>query len=114
MSSYDSLGPQPDDFWFAARIGDNDEMRWMAIDAIRHNCSPEVSLPLFLDTLQNDSYDYARGLAAHAIFDLVIDRMIKLRPHEEMPILLAALQDPSKSVREQVAQIIALHNESNS
>jgi len=61
---------RPTSYWLDVRTTGDDETRWEAVDAIRHLCSPEDSIPLFLDTLRNDSYLRARGLAAHAIFDL--------------------------------------------
>jgi hypothetical protein len=92
--------------WIGARSSGDDETRWEAIDAIRHLCEPETSVPLLLDTLLNDRYSGARGLAAHALFDLAIDRAEGVNWTEMMPHLLSAANDPSEGVREQVAEIL--------
>lgn len=93
-------------YWLSARLSGDDETRWNAIDAIRHLCGSERSVPLLLDTLRNDTYSGARGLAAHALFDLAIDRDEGVNWAELMPHLLSAANDPSDGVREQIAEIL--------
>ena len=92
--------------WLCARLSGDDEVRWEAIDAIRHLCGPETSVPLLLDTLLNDGYSRARGLAAHALFDLAMDRVEEVNWMEMMPHLQSAANDPSDGVREQIAELL--------
>ena len=94
------------EYWFRKRLGGGDEERWEAIDAIRHSCASQDSVPLFLDTLQNDSYWRARALAAHALYDLAFDASEVPRLIEAMPQILAAANDSSTDVREQIKQLM--------
>lgn len=96
------------DDWSRIRLSGGDEERWEAIDAIRHICSPETSIPLLLDTLHNDTYWRARGLAAHALFDLVACPEPDSRVADVLPALRLAANDPSSEVRAQVGEILAL------
>lgn len=103
-----SFNGRPVVYWLRTRLSGDDEARWEAIDAIRHICTPDDSIPLFLDTLQNDSYWGARALAAHALYDLAFDtsempRLISAKPH-----FLAALNDSSADVREQIRELLTL------
>ena len=63
---------------------------------------------MFLSTLKNDSYWRARALAAHAIFDLVIDPTDHDATVAMLPPLDEFLSDPSEHVREQIAETISL------
>lgn len=111
MSTDDlSFHGQPAGYWLRTRLSGDDEARWEAIDAIRHICAPEDSIPLFLDTLRNDQYWRARALAAHALYDLAIDSPRDPRLIDAMPQLSTAADDSSPEVREQVEEFMALLN----
>ena len=71
-------------------------------------CRKRASRSLFLSTLKNDSYWRARALAAHAIFDLVIDPTDHDATVAMLPPLDEFLSDPSEHVREQIAETISL------
>jgi len=86
-------------YWLGVRTTGDDEKRWEAIDAIRHICSPDQSMPLFLDTLRHDDYWRARSLAAHAIFDLVCCPKPEPVVTANLPEIIALLQDDSRDVR---------------
>lgn len=101
-----SFRGRPAEYWLHARLSGDDEARWEAIDAIRHICPPDESVRLFLDTLHTDSYWRARALAAHALYDLALDRSEVARLVAVMPQLLAALNDSSANVREQIAELL--------
>jgi hypothetical protein len=112
---YDRVGSQELSFrgkaldhWLCLRISGEDEARWEAIDAIRHICRPDVSIPLFLDTLHNDSYWRARALAAHALYDLAFESEYRPRLLEILPSLRNALVDSSIEVRENVNNLLEL------
>jgi hypothetical protein len=97
--------------WLSARLSGDDDTRWEAIDAIRHLCGPDTSVPLLLDTLLNDHYGRARGLAAHALYDLAVDSAEEVNWAEIMPRLQIAANDPDEGVREQIAELFdALEN----
>ncbi|WP_428307640.1 hypothetical protein [Lacipirellula sp.] len=95
-------------YWLEKRLSGDDEERWEVIDAIRHLCYPATSIPLFLATLREDSYSRARALAAHAIFDLVIDPSDHDFVLTLLPPLSEFANDPSPEVCEQISQTIAL------
>lgn len=95
-----------------ARLDRDDETRWEAVDVIRHICEPASSVPLLLDSLANDRYPRARALAAHALFDLAIDRVGGVNWQEIFPVLVTASHDPSDDVREQVADLLKVLCES--
>lgn len=99
------------EYWLVARLDSDDETRWEAVDAIRHICDPASSVPLLLDSLVNDRYPRARALAAHALFDLAIDRVEGLDWQKILPVLVIASDDPSDDVREQVADILKVLQE---
>ncbi len=92
------------DHWFRVRTTGDDEARWEAIDAIRHLCAPDVSVPLLLETLVNDSYWKARALAAHAMYDLVWSADFRPSVTAAIPTLIDTLQDESREVCEQVIE----------
>jgi HEAT repeat protein len=105
---------QPADHWIRARLQGDDEVRWEAVDAIRHLCSPDISIPLFLDTLRNDGYWRARALAAHALFDLAMDRPDVAGLDDALRQLPDLMADPSADVREQISEILSLDRRSDS
>ena len=96
------------DHWLRVRTTGDDEARWEAIDAIRHICVPTVSMPLFLDTLANDSYWRSRALAAHAIYDLAWESEFQPLVAGSMPALIKALEDASSEVLEQIIVTLEL------
>jgi hypothetical protein len=96
------------DYWLRARLNSDDETRWEAIDAIRHICVPEVSIPLFLDTLSNDTYARARALAAHALYDLAVVSPKDSELIEKLPRLELAANDSSDSVRKEIEALLKL------
>lgn len=98
----------PIEYWLEIRLSGEDEERWEAVDAIRHLCSPATSIPLILATLREDPYWRARALAAHAIFDLVIDPSEHDLALTLLPPLDEFANDPSPEVRDQISQTIAL------
>lgn len=93
---------QPLSHWLTARTSADDETRWKAVDAIRHICTPDVSMPMFLETLQDDRYWRSRALAAHAIYDFAWDAEFRPLVNAAVPALLDSLDDASREVREQV------------
>ena len=95
-------------YWLDKHLTGDDEERWEAVDAIRHLCAPTTSIPLFLETLRDDDYWRARGLAAHAIFDLVVDPSDHDSTLAMLPPLDEFMNDPSQNVRGQISEIIAL------
>jgi hypothetical protein len=101
----------PIDYWLDKRLTGDDEERWEAVDAIRHLCSPAASIALFVATLRKDGYWRARALAAHAIFDLVIDPSEHDSTLAMLPPLGEFLGDPSQEVRDQISQTISLIKE---
>jgi hypothetical protein len=98
----------PIDYWLEKRLSGDDEQRWGAIDAIRHLCYPATSIPLFVATLRDDPYWRARALAAHAIFDLVIEPSEHDFALTLLPPLSEFLDDPSQEVRDQISKTITL------
>lgn len=96
------------DYWLDKRLTGDDEERWEAIDGIRHLSLPETGIPLFLKTLRKDAYWRARALAAHAVFDLVIDPTDHDAMVAMLPPLHEFLNDPSEHVREQIEKTISL------
>ena len=94
--------------WLGVRLSGEDEARWEAVDAIRHLCGPETSVPLLLDTLLKDQYWRARCLAAHALFDLAMDREEEVNWTDLMPQLQSAALDPSEEVRGQIAELLTV------
>jgi hypothetical protein len=96
------------DYWLDKRLTGDDEARWEAIDAIRHLCAPMTSVPLFLETLRTDGYWRARALAAHGIFDLVIDPSDHDSTLAMLPPLDEFTNDPSQHVRDRISEIVAL------
>ena len=99
---------QPSSHWLRVRLSGDDEARWEAIDAIRHVCLPDESIPLLLDTLRNDQYWRARALAAHALCDLAWEPAIHPQLIQVMPDLVVALSDRSVEVREDISQLLEL------
>jgi len=95
-------------YWSNLRLNGQDEERWEAIEAIRHICHPDTSIPLFLDTLCNDKYWRARALAAHALYDLVAGPQPAHRVADALPQLRKAAHDPSANVREQVTELLEI------
>ncbi len=49
------------------------EVRWRAIDALRHIARPEQTVPLFVAALRGDRDWHVRALAAHAVYDLAFE-----------------------------------------
>jgi hypothetical protein len=94
-------------YWLQIRLSGDDEQRWEAVDAIRHICHPDTSIPLFLDTLRNDAYWRARALAAHALYDLIAGPHPDSRVADALPQLLEAANDPSPDVRAQIKEVLA-------
>lgn len=94
------------DEWLRVRCCGDDDTRWEAIDAVRHICAPDDSIPLLLDTLRNDTYWRARALAAHALYDLSFDSKFRQRLMETVPFVRDALTDSSVEVREQVNELL--------
>ena len=105
---YDWFGDYPVDFWLRVRLSGDNELRWEAIDAIRHLCEPKLSVPLFIDTLLHDSYECARWLAAHALYDLAIHREYRSLLRKELSQLHRAESDPSAEVRIEVCEMISI------
>jgi len=105
MSYEPRFNRYPVEYWFNLRMQGNDEERWNAVDAIRHVCEPTISVPLMLDTIKTDSYSRARGLAAHALYDLAVDSPEQI-PADVYPQLIAAVQDPDPGVRTQVEELL--------
>ena len=105
MSYEPRFNRYPVEYWFNLRMQGNDEERWNAVDAIRHVCEPTISVPLMLDTIEKDSYSRARGLAAHALYDLAVDSPEQI-PSEAFPRIIAALNDSDAGVRSQVEALL--------
>ena len=108
MANDPSFNGQSAEYWLRTRLSGDDEARWEAIDAIRHICAPDVSVLLFVDTLRKDSYWRARALAAHASYDLAFDHSEVPRLISAKPYFLAALNDSSAEVREQVKELLGV------
>lgn len=103
-----SYNGYPLDHWVQVRNSDDEETRWKAVDAIRHLCAPNESMPLFLETLANDSYWRARSLAMNAICDLAYEDKYKSVVLAAIPTCIKALQDESREVRYEAVMVLKL------
>lgn len=97
---------KPASYWLDARTKGDEEMRWEAIDAIRHLCPPKQSIPLFIDTLTHDRYWRSRGLAAHAIFDLACGPKADPEVVAHLSSIIEFLEDDSRDVRRQIVEAL--------
>jgi hypothetical protein len=97
-----------EEHWFVTRTTGDDERRWEAVDAIRHICSPSVSIPLLIETLRTDSYWRARALAAHALCDLAYDANSRKLLNPAVEPLIQAMGDESRDVCEQSIATLGL------
>ncbi len=74
------------------------EVRWQAIDALRHIAKPEQTVPLFTTALRRDSDWHVRALAAHAVYDLAFEEDLRPLLREAVIPLAEALKDKSPDV----------------
>ncbi len=74
------------------------EVRWQAIDVLRHIAMPEQTVPLFATALRRDSYWRVRALAAHAVYDLAFEEDLRHLLREAVIPLAGALKDESPDV----------------
>src|SRR4051812_22130054 len=77
-----SWNGRPASHWIEMLSHPEDEMRWRAVDALRHIAPPSESSRFLLDTLRRDSYWRARALAAHALYDMADDAENRLLMRE--------------------------------
>jgi len=100
-------GGLPLEHWVRTLREGHDEDRWRAVDAVRHIAQPSESVTLFIEAL-NDRYWRARGLAAHALYDLAFeDEYVPLLLQAVIP-LANALSDESSDVSLQAAYTLEL------
>jgi hypothetical protein len=112
MSESDLLwNKQPLSYWLNALESADNEMRWMAVDALRHIEHPTRSLPIFLRVLKQDSFHLARGLAAHAIYDMTYDEEFISLVRGVLFPLKAALFDPSINVSVEIINTLEMLGE---
>ncbi len=89
---------QPTSHWVEMLQHPDGEIRWQAIDALRHNLPPIDTIPLFIEALR-DNYWRTRALAAHALYDLAFDKSLHLLLKQTVIPLVDALEDDSPQVR---------------
>lgn len=70
----------------------DDEGRWRALDALRHVGKAEETINPFLEALE-DRYWRVRALAAHALYDLILDEDGLVKRAEVIESLTSALGD---------------------
>jgi len=102
---------QPASHWLRLVTTGSDDERWEAVDAIRHICGPERSIPVFLDVLSKDRFWKARALAAHALFDMAWDVESRATLREFASRITSLPPDPIADVREQLAEALSVLND---
>jgi HEAT repeat protein len=84
------------------------EVRWQAIDALRHIARPEQTVPLFAMALRRDSYWRVRALAVHAVYDLAFEEDLRPILRQAVIPLADALWDKSSHVSLHAAHALEL------
>src|SRR4051794_12656756 len=85
--------------WVELLAHPEDETRWRAVDAIRHVVPPSQSIRLLINTLRRDGYWRARALAAHALYDMAGDEVVRPHLRDTIGPLAESLSDASPDVR---------------
>jgi HEAT repeat protein len=83
----------PASHWIEMLDNPDGEVRWQAIDALRHIARPEQTVSLFATTLRRDSDPHVRALAAHAIYDLAFEEDLRPFLRQAVMPLADALND---------------------
>ena len=108
MGSADPLwNGQPTSYWVEMLRHPDGEIRWQAIDAIRHISPPIDSIPLFICALRDNDWR-TRALAAHALYDLAFDEELHCLLQQAVIPLVDALEDDSPHVRINSAHTLEL------
>ena len=98
-------------YWLRLVSKSSDDERWEAVDAIRHICGPDQSIPVFLEVLGNDQFWLARALAAHALFDMAWDEESRVSLRGFAPQIESLPPDPVADVRDQLADTLSVLND---
>src|SRR5262249_60237498 len=95
-------------YWIEMLDHPDGEVRWEAIDALRHIARPEQTVPLFARALRRDSDWHVRALAAHAVYDLAFEEDLRPLLRQAVIPLAEALKDQSPDVALNAAHALGL------
>jgi hypothetical protein len=93
--------------WLAIRVSGSDDARLDAVNAIRQLCTPEESVPLLVEALEDHCWR-VRAAAAHSLYEMGCDA--KTRPAVEVAWgkWERAAEDPSQEVRKGILALMAV------
>lgn len=110
---------KPISHWLEALQSPDDDVRWEAVDAIRHVMEFPANLDVLLEVSQRDIDHRCRGLALHAFCDYLHNELLDPDAGTETRDALLtrgadhiaaaiAQNDPDEGVRDQAAELLRL------